>query len=256
MTGSLDIVINAPYSGQYVDYVPAVSRGLQSFQFPHTDGASSIINYAGSGDGSITGSPVYDSNSAKFVAQATYLQTALAGSADQTFMAVCATDDTLAANANNPDIMGNWSNNVSGAYIGLNLNGGLPSIIARRVVLISGTPTSGSAYQLAFAPSLASAASQYRFIAVTFTSGVGMKLYNKTGSTLGTPLDSGSIQAETRTPVVGPNVRVGSSYSTHSGNCRVAFAAHHNVALTDAEITAAYNQIKAYFAEASTPLSI
>jgi hypothetical protein len=200
----------------------------------------------GVGNATVVGTPGYGAGYATFDGLISYLSTMSADASTSTMLFVARNVDTLAANATTPGIGGNLSKDVSGyGCFFTNLSGHM--FVAQRVTNIGGTPTTSS-----LGARVAISDNNWAFLAAVFDDITKtITVYNKTTSITSTPIAyTGQVIAG------GGNIRTGSNVTLYGGNCDVAFAAEHSVALTGVEIDTIYLAIKARFAASITPIAI
>ncbi len=247
----LRTIIGGPFSGPIMDFVPAVTRGLVDYRIPRLSAVQSARNYVtGESGGAVVGNPVYGPQSARFTAQSAYLQSANPATLERTIIAVSATPDDASGNSTSAAIAGNLSSSPSaGFFLGTSQAAGVASWNIRRVINVGGTTPTGALQS--FIPMAGQNPEQPQCIVGRMTA-TSWQIFNKTRGL------SGALRTTTEAePVVlGGPVRYGSSSSSQTGRVDLWMLADYTVALTDAEIEAAYQQMKAFLAEESTPIAI
>lgn len=247
MSGSTDFVLEGAYTGDFIDLVLANTRGVVDWFFPSTDRATTERNYAPSGlAGAVVGAPTYANNAVRFKSQSDYVTLGSGGTTDVSIIAAVRCTDDFATVATQPTICSNWTTNVSGLLFGSTLTGGVPQLLLRRAIDNAGTPTNSGAHTLPWTNP-----TSWKLVAARAKGGAGgyLQIADLTANVASTPL------SETRPPILGPAMRLGSALASSLGNIEVAGYVRGNVIWTAQEEADMAAQIAAFLAEHPTPIT-
>ena len=131
---------------------------------------------------------------------------------------------------------------VSGSHLAIVGVSTVPTMRASRAI-------AGSMVNASLIFSGSGAATNWNLLAVVFTSGVGWTLYNLTTGQSVSVSNAGTLTAS------GANLKVGSNFSTYTGQSNIAWAAETSAALALSDLQAIRTQLLGIMAALSTPIT-